>query len=82
MLPLSNSATAAMRKLFTTAWIVQELADGLARAALRAAFLRLLSAIRADDRTEIVLPNAELWVAGLSLYAERPDKDWSLTDCI
>jgi predicted nucleic acid-binding protein len=30
----------------------------------------------------IVPPDTELFESGLELYEKRPDKDWSLTDCI
>jgi predicted nucleic acid-binding protein len=30
----------------------------------------------------IVEANRAIYDAGLNLYAQRPDKDWSLTDCI
>jgi uncharacterized protein len=30
----------------------------------------------------IVPPNQELFDEGIHLFAERPDKEWSLTDCI
>ena len=33
-------------------------------------------------RTFIVPPGEELFEAGVEHYARRPDKDWSLTDCI
>ena len=30
----------------------------------------------------MVLASHELFTAGVELYCQRPDKDWSLTDCI
>ena len=38
--------------------------------------------LTADPATQIVASSADLWKRGRSLYASRPDKDWSLTDCI
>jgi uncharacterized protein len=38
--------------------------------------------LEADQKAEIVLPGPALWQRGIELYAERPDKGWSLTDCI
>jgi uncharacterized protein len=35
-----------------------------------------------DRRIMIVPPNQELFDEGIHLFAERPDKEWSLTDCI
>jgi predicted nucleic acid-binding protein len=30
----------------------------------------------------VVPPSTELFEAGIDLYSRRPDKEWSLTDCI
>jgi uncharacterized protein len=66
----------------TSAWVVQELADGLSAPPARLGFLRLLATLEADRRTTIITPSADLWNKGLELYRSRPDKSWSLTDCI
>ncbi|HEY1922124.1 MAG TPA: PIN domain-containing protein [Tepidisphaeraceae bacterium] len=78
-LSISNQFTG---QIVTSAWILQELADGLAIPPTRNSFLNLLSALEGDDRTTIVLPSVEHWRLGLALYRSRPDKSWSLTDCI
>ena len=69
-------------RMVTTAWVMTELADGLAETAGRSIFNTLLADLEADDRTEVVEPDAELWRRGVELYAQREDKGWSLTDCI
>jgi predicted nucleic acid-binding protein len=68
--------------VITTAWVLTELADGLCDVAHRPAFLKLLRGLRADANTTIVASSQELFDKGLALYENRPDKDWSLTDCI
>jgi predicted nucleic acid-binding protein len=68
--------------LVTTAWVLTEVADAMARATDRAAFLVLMKLIRANPDVTVVPPSEELFGRGLGLYAGRPDKDWSLTDCI
>jgi uncharacterized protein len=74
----AKSATAPM---VTTDWVITELADGLCAVTNRPVFARLLAIIRGGSTT--VLPfDAGLMDRGLALFAERPDKDWSLTDCI
>jgi uncharacterized protein len=70
------------RPIVTTAWVVQELADGLCAPKLRGTFLRVFEAIQKDEGATIVEFDANLWREGLTLYASRPDKAWSLTDCI
>ena len=66
----------------TTAWVLTEVADALAAPGQRSGFLALLEALRGDPEVSIVPPNEDLFEAGISLYSRRPDKDWSLTDCI
>ncbi len=66
----------------TTAWVLTEVADALSAPHLRPRFLQLLEALRNDPACTIVLPTAALFDAGVSLYSERSDKDWTLTDCI
>lgn len=35
-----------------------------------------------DPEVTIVPGSADLWQRGVALFAARPDRDWSLTDCI
>ncbi len=68
--------------ILTTAWVLTEVGDALSAPGLRPYFLQLLAALRADPACTIVPPSPALFDAGVSLYAERSDKDWTLTDCI
>ena len=70
------------RPFVTTAWVLTEVADAMARRKDRPTFLRLLDDLVSDPRITIVPPTQELFERGIELYAQRPDKDWSLTDCI
>ena len=38
--------------------------------------------VPADARIEVVPLQAELMSSGIQLYRGRPDKNWSLTDCL
>lgn len=58
-----------------------EVADGLASVARRTLAVRFISALRANPSVTIIPIGAGLFQQGLSLYASRPDKDWTLTDC-
>jgi hypothetical protein len=69
-------------RMVTTAWVLTELADGMADPIDRPGFLDFLEGLRADPQVDIVPPSQALWDAGVDLYATRPDKEWSLTDCI
>jgi predicted nucleic acid-binding protein len=66
----------------TTAWVIAELANSMSQAANRPFFLSLLRDLQNDARVTIVPPTKDVFDRGLDLYSRRPDKDWSLTDCI
>lgn len=66
----------------TTAWVLTEVADALAAPTQRPGFMSLLTTLRDDPEVTIVPPHEELFEAGIDLYLRRPDKEWSLTDCI
>jgi uncharacterized protein len=66
----------------TSAWIIIELANYLCLATNRPLFLSLYEDIRKDRRVTIIPLSSQLHEEGLELYGKRPDKDWSLTDCV
>ena len=68
--------------LVTTAWIITELADGLCAVGSRAVFVSLEARLRSNPRMTIIAADPVLYESGLDLYRQRPDKAWSLTDCI
>lgn len=76
---LSESQDSA---LLTTAWVLTELADGLASSPRRDAFRRVVAGLRSDPDTIVVPPSQSLFEQGTELYNARSDKNWSLTDCI
>jgi uncharacterized protein len=70
------------RQTVTTAWVLTELADALAAPPLRPLFLALYDRLRDNPNVLIVPATPALFEQGVDLYARRPDKEWSLTDCI
>ena len=74
--------TKGTERLLTTEWVLTELADGLAPRKQRGAFLSLLQRLRGRATVEIAHASHALFDRGIDLYSRRPDKDWSLTDCI
>jgi uncharacterized protein len=70
------------RPILTTEFILLELGNACARAEDHADFLALLAGIRASPRTRVIPLDSRLLQRGLNLFASRPDKNWSLTDCI
>jgi uncharacterized protein len=70
-------------RMVATGWVLTELADALASTPQgRAEFLSTRDDLRADPDAEIIPCDDALMGEGIRLYAQRPDKSWSLTDCI
>ncbi|MBI1903294.1 MAG: type II toxin-antitoxin system VapC family toxin [Planctomycetia bacterium] len=70
------------RAVVVTEFVLLELANALARASSRQLFVDLQPKLRANPNITIVAASADLFERGCKLYADRPDKAWSLTDCI
>lgn len=70
------------RPMVTTMWVLTEVADALSAPVNRGLFLELLSALRADSGVTVVEASSGLFDRGVELFRARPDKDWSLTDCV
>jgi predicted nucleic acid-binding protein len=68
--------------LLTTIWVITEVADALAGRQGRRAFEIFYQTLQADKRMRILTAQPSHWDRGLDLYFQRPDKKWSLTDCI
>jgi predicted nucleic acid-binding protein len=62
--------------------VLLELADALAHPRDRVEFFVVRDAIINDASFHIVPASTELLARGIQFYRERPDKEWSLTDCI
>ena len=69
-------------RLLTTGWILTELADGLANPVNRSSFLTTFNLLKSEPNVTIVECGSALQEVGIDFYRERPDKHWSLTDCI
>lgn len=66
----------------TTDWILTEIGDALAGPGDRQRFTPFLENLRSSPFVTIVPFSQQLFDRGVSLFSERPDKEWSLTDCI
>jgi predicted nucleic acid-binding protein len=66
----------------TTQWVLTEVANACAGIPARRALRARFGVLDADPGTRIVPASAELFERGLWLYDARPDKGWSLTDCL
>lgn len=66
----------------TTEYVLVEFLDATSKTSSRQVGLMTVKAIRADHRFFVVPASTELLEDGMSLYGERPDKEWGITDCI
>jgi predicted nucleic acid-binding protein len=62
--------------------VLTEVGDALSAPVNRPAFLRLYRRLSMNSATEVVPPTIDLLEREIDLYERRPDKEWSLTDCI
>jgi predicted nucleic acid-binding protein len=79
VLAFANTDESAM---VTTRWILAETANALASSARRADVAAFLGELEIDPNVTIVAQSDDLYFRGLKLFASRPDKNWSSTDCI
>lgn len=73
---------AAGVRLLTTAWVLTEFADAFSRGDNRRLAVDFLRSVNQRDDFDVVPFSQSLFDDGLTLYESRPDKDWSLTDCV
>jgi uncharacterized protein len=69
-------------KIFTTSAVLLETANTLSRPKWRAHAVTLINRLQHGNDVEIVPLSPEFWQRGWNDYCQRPDKAWSLTDCI
>jgi uncharacterized protein len=69
-------------ELVTSEYVLVEVADGLAMPQHRVQAARFIQALQTHARVRVVPASQSLLSRGLEFYAARPDKEWSLTDCL
>jgi predicted nucleic acid-binding protein len=69
-------------RLLTTEFVLIEMADALASSRTRRHAVDFIDGLRHWSMLEIAPASSHLLGEGWDLYSRRPDKDWSLTDCI
>lgn len=72
---------AEKRPLIVTEFVLIEIADGLAAVNYRQTALQTVRLFHKSPLVEIVPATSDLFLQALTLYEQRPDKDWGLTDC-
>jgi len=69
-------------RIVTTAAVILETANTLSRPAWRAHAVKLIDSLSRRADVEVRDLSTALWQRGWEHYRDRPDKAWSLTDCI
>src|SRR5258708_14552097 len=75
-------AESVLGRVFVTEYVLVELGSALSRGSDRVVFLELMEDLQSDDSTTIIPASPALFRPGVALFANQPDKDWSLVDCI
>ena len=71
-----------MGRIVTSEWVLVELGNYLSGRANRTLFAPFVRDLPADARFEIVPAEHRQFESGCVLFDSRPDKEWSITDCI
>lgn len=79
---ISQELAAQKRPLIVTDWVLCEFLGRAAEPPLRQSAIRSLEDLLRSRHVEIVPATREDWERGFDLYQARPDKSWSLVDCI
>src|SRR5687768_505494 len=76
-----EASSSLLGRIVTTEYVLVETGGLLCRPEDRLAFVNLVRDLQSDPNVEIVPASKALFRAGFDLFAERPDKAWSLVDC-
>lgn len=69
-------------QLITTDFVFIEVADALSAIGIRQKTVTYINGLRNLNILEVEPFNNTLFNEGWDLYGQRPDKEWTLTDCI
>lgn len=79
---LATEVKANATHLVTTHAVVLEIGNSLSKGNYRTAAVQLIASLRTDPTVEILTVDEELFDKSFTLFGNRDDKEWSLTDCI
>ena len=68
--------------LLTTTWVLVEIGDALATTRHRQWFPDFAADLASSPQIQITTASEDWFRRGVAFYHARPDKEWSLTDCI
>ena len=69
-------------RLVTTEWVLAEFGDAYSRPNDRADFVAFYRSLVNHPRVRIIPADTRLFQRGVEFFGCRPDKRWSLTDCM
>ncbi len=70
------------RRIITTELILIEIGDGLASIRFRTQATQIITALKSSPFVEVIPMSSPLFAEAFSLYGERSDKEWGMTDCV
>lgn len=76
-----NSLRQQKVNLVTTEFVLLEVADALSTPVIRTQTVTFINGLRQLTNLQIIPADATLFEDGWTLYSQRPDKEWGLTDC-
>jgi predicted nucleic acid-binding protein len=69
-------------RMVVTEYVLIELGNALSRSRYRDRYVPFVRELACDPDTELVPASPPLFLRGLDLFEARPDKAWSMVDCI
>lgn len=69
-------------QFITTEFVLLEFANALSAPDFRVKAAAFVEGLQKAGNIEIIPAGSELFSLGLELYKNRPDKEWSIVDCI
>jgi uncharacterized protein len=82
---VSRQLAGEKARILTTDAVLTEVVNTFSRVALRPMSRQLISAFQESTRSgaaQSIPVDSQLWQRGWQFFLDRPDKDWSLADCI
>ena len=68
--------------MLVTEYVLWECVNSFSKPKDRASAHALIDHVESNPSCELFHASPELFAAGLRLHRDRPDKEWSLTDCV
>lgn len=80
--PAAAASRDPQLQLVTTEWVLAEFGNAYCHPGDRADFVALYRSMLNHPRVKIIPADTGLFQRGVDLFEQRPDKEWSLVDCL